>query len=55
MELLAIHAWEKAGKPVRFNMNGALATVLQMLVNYRSIYVIWTDNYTTSYANTAFR
>ncbi|XP_072037154.1 2'-5'-oligoadenylate synthase 3-like [Amphiura filiformis] len=46
MELITIHAWEKAGRPERFNrLQGFKAVMVIIAEDLGSIYRYWPDNY----------
>lgn len=55
LELITIDRWEEAGSPDSFDMRKGFKAVLQQLVDYRSIYVIWYHNYTREFAQRGIR
>ncbi|XP_048451311.1 2'-5'-oligoadenylate synthase 1A-like [Rhincodon typus] len=45
MELITIHVWQLAGKPIFFSFIQGLRAVLKFLVNCTGIFIIWYDHY----------
>ena len=45
LELITIDCWERAEEPLRFDIRAGFKAVLQRLVDYRLIDVIWHENY----------
>ena len=45
LELITIDCWERAEEPLRFDTRAGFKAVLQRLVDYRLIHVIWHENY----------
>ncbi|XP_060057178.1 2'-5'-oligoadenylate synthase 1-like [Erinaceus europaeus] len=45
MELLTIHVWELAGKPLFFSLLQGMKAVLELLVRYADIDVVWHSHY----------
>ncbi|XP_072447842.1 2'-5'-oligoadenylate synthase 1-like [Chiloscyllium punctatum] len=45
MELITIHVWQLAGKPIFFSFIQGLRAVLKCLVNCTDIFIIWDDQY----------
>ena len=48
LELLTIHAWEKAKCPETFNMKIGFKAVMEVLENHRNLRVSWGDYYSES-------
>ncbi|XP_053156365.1 2'-5'-oligoadenylate synthase 1-like isoform X2 [Hemicordylus capensis] len=45
MELITIHVWELAGKPIFFSFVQGMRAVLKLLVRYQDICIIWHKHY----------
>ena len=45
LELLTIHAWEKAKCPKTFNIKIGFKAVMELLENHSNLRVSWDDNY----------
>ena len=45
LELLTIHAWEKAKCPKKFNIKIGFKAVMELLENHSNLRVSWDDNY----------
>ena len=45
LELLTIHAWEKANCPQKFNIKIGFKAVMELLENHSNLRVSWDDNY----------
>ena len=45
LELLTIHAWEKAKCPKKFNVKIGFKAVMELLKNHSNLRVSWDDNY----------
>ncbi|XP_032898950.1 2'-5'-oligoadenylate synthase-like protein 2 [Amblyraja radiata] len=45
LELLIIYAWESAEKGVNFNTAEGFRTVLELIVQYKDLWIFWTTNY----------
>ena len=48
LELLTIHAWEKAKCPKKFNIKIGFKAVMELLENHSNLGVSWDDNYSKS-------
>ena len=48
LELLTIHAWEKAKCPKKFNIKIGFKAVMELLENHSNLRVSWDDNYSKS-------
>ena len=48
LELLTIHAWEKAKCPKKFNIKIGFKAVMELLENHRDLGVSWKDYYSKS-------
>ena len=48
LELLTIHAWEKAKCPKKFNIKIGFKAVMELLKNHSNLRVSWNDNYPKS-------
>ena len=48
LELLTIHAWEKAKCPKRFNIKIGFKAVMELLEKHCNLRVSWDDNYSKS-------
>ena len=48
LELLTIHAWEKANCPQKFNIKIGFKAVMELLENHSNLRVSWDDNYSKS-------
>ena len=48
LELLTIHAWEKAKSPKKFNIKIGFKAVMELLENHRDLGVSWKDYYSKS-------
>ena len=48
LELLTIHAWEKAKCPKKFNIKIGFKAVMELLDNHSNLRVSWDDNYSKS-------
>ena len=48
LELLTIHAWEKAKCPKKFNIKIGFKAVMELLENHSNLRVFWDDNYSES-------
>jgi len=48
LELLTIHAWEKAKCPKKFNIKIGFKAVMELLKNHSNLRVSWDDNYSKS-------
>ena len=48
LELLTIHAWEKANCPQKFNIKIGFKAVIELLENHSNLRVSWDDNYSKS-------
>ena len=48
LELLTIHAWEKAKCPKKFNVKIGFKAVMELLKNHSNLRVSWNDNYPKS-------
>jgi len=55
LELIAIDCWEKAGKPLRFDIRASFKAVLQQLVDNCHIHVIWHKYYDEALAKRGIR
>ena len=45
LELLTIHAWEKANCPQKFNIKIGFKAVMELLEDHSNLRVSWDDNY----------
>ena len=48
LELLTVHAWEKANCPQKFNIKIGFKAVMELLENHSNLRVSWDDNYSKS-------